>query len=284
MARRSTSIMPRSPANRRIAALLPFAAAILAAASPSPKLASPLDASVQYDACLAEVAKNPQAALNRAEAWRESGGGFPAEHCAAVALIGLQRYDEAARRLEALAGAMMIQSPELRAASLEQAGQAWLLANDAAKAKADFDAGLSFSPHNPDLLIDRAEAFAAAGQYWDAIDDLNRALDAAPNDVAALIYRASAYRNAGGADGLELGLADIQHALRLSPNDAAGLLERGNILRLQGNLKAARADWDKVVRLDPASTAADDARNNLAHIDESPAAARLMTDQPGVAR
>jgi tetratricopeptide (TPR) repeat protein len=280
MARRSTSIMPRSPANRRIAALLPLAALALTAASPSPKLAPPLDASSQYDSCLAEIAKSPQAALDRAEAWRESGGGFPAEHCAAVALIGLKRYDEAARRLEALAGAMMIQTPELRAASLEQAGQAWLLANDAAKAKTDFDAGLSFSPGNVDLLIDRSEAFAAAGQYWDAIDDLNRALDAVPDDVAALIYRASAYRNAGGADGLELGLADIEHALKLSPNDAAGLLERGNILRLQGNLKAARADWDKVVRLDPASTAADDARNNLAHMNESPAAARLMTNQP----
>jgi tetratricopeptide (TPR) repeat protein len=280
MARRSMSIMPRSPANRRIAALLPFAAAILAAASPSPKLSSPLDASSQYDSCLAEVATSPQAALNRAEAWHESGGGFPAEHCAAVALIGLKRYDQAARRLEALAGAMMIQTPELRAATLEQAGQAWLLANDAAKAKADFDAGLSFSPHNPDLLIDRAEAYAAGGQYWEAIDDLNRALESTPDNVTALIYRASAYRNAGGADGLELGLADVERALKLSPNDVSGLLERGNILRLRGDVKSARTDWERVVRLEPGSTAAADARNNLAHINESPAAARLLTNQP----
>jgi len=35
-----------------------------------------------------------------------------------------------------------------------------------------------------------------------------------------------------------------------------------------------------VVRLEPASTAADDARNNLAHMNESPEAVRLMTDQP----
>jgi tetratricopeptide (TPR) repeat protein len=280
MARRSTSIMRRSPANRRIAALLPFAALILAAASPGPKLSAPADPSSQYDACLAEVAKNPQAALDRAGAWRESGGGFPAEHCAAVALIGLKRYDQAARRLEALAGAMMIQTPELRAATLEQAGQAWLLANDAAKAKADFDAGLSFSPHNPDLLIDRAEAYAAGGQYWEAIDDLNRALESTPDNVTALIYRASAYRNAGGADGLELGLADVERALKLSPNDVSGLLERGNILRLRGDVKSARTDWERVVRLEPGSTAAADARNNLAHINESPAAARLLTNQP----
>ena len=79
----------------------------------------------------------------------------------------------------------------------------------------------------------------------------NRALDIDPNNVTALIYRASAYRNAGGADGLELALADANKALRINPGNSSGLLERGNILRLKGDAKGARADWEAVIRLAP---------------------------------
>ncbi len=87
-----------------------------------------------------------------------------------------------------------------------------------------FDAALAYNPNSSDLLIDRAQAYALGGHYWEAIDDLNRALDIDPNNATALIYRASAYRNAGGADGLELGLADVNKALRINPGDSSGPL------------------------------------------------------------
>ena len=236
-----------------------------AAASPAARQLPGVNASSEYGRCLALAHAKPEEALKRATAWRDDGGGFPAEHCTAVALISLKRYAEAAKRLEALAGAMMREAPDLRAAALDQAGQAWLLGGEAGKAKAAFDAALAFAPKDPDLLIDRAEAYAEAGRYWDAIDDLNDALEVAPKRADALIYRASAYRRVGG---LDLALQDVQQALKLDPKSVPGLLERGNIRRLRGDAAGAKADWLMVEKLAPHSPAAADAKRNLAHLDD----------------
>jgi len=246
-----------------------FVLPLLTGAAPAPAPVIPvLPPSQRYDSCLADTRRDPAAALKSAEVWRQLGGGFPAEHCAAIALIGLKRYSEAAQSLEALAGQMMNEPAELRGDALDQAGQAWLLADQPDRAKAAFDAALSLVPRKPDFLIDRSEALADGGRYWEAIDDLNRALEADPKNVDALVFRASAYRHVGGTDALELAQADADRALVLSPNSVPGLLERGNIRRLRGDNAGAKADWQRVIVLAPQSEAARYARDNLAHVDD----------------
>src|SRR4051812_17093095 len=81
-----------------------------------------------YERCIKLAKQDPPAAQSLAQAWHERGGAHPADHCAAVALIGLRQYKEAATRLEALSQAMKTAPPGLRADVLDQAGQAWLLA------------------------------------------------------------------------------------------------------------------------------------------------------------
>jgi len=258
--------MQRRRANR---IALFFVLPLLVGAAQAPVIPV-LPPSQRYDSCLADTRRDPAAALKSAETWHQLGGGFPAEHCAAIALIGLKRYSEAAQRLEALASQMMNEPAELRGDALDQAGQAWLLADQPDRAKAAFDAALSFVPHKPDFLIDRSEALADGGRYWEAIDDLNRALEANPKNVDALVFRASAYRHVGGTDALELAQADANRALVLSPNSVPGLLERGNIRRLRGDNAGAKADWQRVIALAPQSDAARYARDNLAHVDDNP--------------
>ena len=262
------------------AALLLALPLLVAAAPPKSPVIEIGPPSSQYDSCLTQARRDPAAALKTANTWRTAGGSFPAEHCAAIALIGLKRYAEAAQRLEALAGAMMTEPTDLRGGALDQAGQAWLLADQPDRAKTAFDAALSFEPGNADFLVDRSEALADSGHYWEAIDDLNRALAIAPDDVDALLFRASAYRHVGGADALELAQADAERALKLAPNSVAGLLERGNIRRLKGDAVGAKSDWQRVIALAPQSPAARDAQFNLAHIGDNPAAAQLLTDGP----
>jgi len=244
---------------------------LLIGAAPAPVPVIPvLPPSERYDSCLADTRRDPAAAFKAAEDWRALGGGFPAEHCAAIALIGLKRYSEAAQRLEALASQMMGEPAELRGDALDQAGQAWLLADQSDRAKAAFDAALSFMPHSAEFLIDRSEALADGGHYWQAIDDLNRALEADPKNVDALVFRASAYRHVGGADALELAQADATRALALSPNSVPALLERGKVGQLRGDSAGAKTDWQRVIALAPQSQAAQYARDNLAHIDDNP--------------
>jgi tetratricopeptide (TPR) repeat protein len=257
-----------SPANRRASAATGSAFAILvlaagAACAQKTPAPSPADDSEQYEKCLDAARKSPAEAFKTAEDWRKAGGGFPADHCAAVALFSLGRYPEAADRFEELAGAMMERGPDMRADALQQAGQAWILANAPARAKSDFDAALTFTPEDPDLSIDRARADAETRDWTGAVADLDRALKLAPGRADALTYRASAWRQLGD---LHRARSDVDAALAASPNDVAGLLERGIIRLLDGDTAGAGADWRKIVKDAPGSSEAEAAKANLARL------------------
>ena len=246
---------PKGPRSR--AALLSL---LLLAGGAAP---APEDDGAHYRRCLDEARSVPDKALAEADDWRRADGGFPAAHCAAVALFGLKRYAEAAQRFEDLAGAMMQRRPDLRAGALEEAGQAWLLAGKPAAARAAFDAALRFTPRDAELYIDRARADGAADAFRDAVDDLDAALAIDPGRADALVYRASAYRELGRLDRAR---ADVGRALELVPDHVEGHLERGNIRRLDGDIAGARADWEEVERLAPDTPAAKAAADNLARL------------------
>jgi tetratricopeptide (TPR) repeat protein len=231
---------------------------------PAPPRSAAADAAT-YARCMTLARDNPAAAQRLAAGWQKRGGAHPADHCFAVALIGLGRYGEAAGRLDKLAEAMVHAPAGLRGGVLEQAAQAWLLAGDPTHAYADDGAALGLHPDDAELLVDRAEAAGAAGWFDKAIADLDRVLQADPMRLDALIYRASAYRELGQ---LAPALADVDTALRQAPDSVPALLERGNIRRLHGDTRGARRDWQLVAALaPPASSAAIAAKANIARLD-----------------
>jgi tetratricopeptide (TPR) repeat protein len=236
--------------------------------TPSPRNAE-ADAAT-YDRCLKLAKQDPPAAQRLAEGWHERGGAHPADHCAAVALVGLKRYRDAASRLEELAQAMTKAPAALRADVFDQAGQAWLLAGDPVRAYAASGQAVSLRPNDPDLLVDRAEAAASAGYFDKAVADLDHVLKGEPSRVDALIYRASANR---ALDRLDPALADVEKALAHAPNSVPALLERGNIRRLKGDSAGAREDWGRIGQLAPGSQADMAARANIERLDlnEAPA-------------
>ena len=241
----------------------------VAAAEPG---ATPRDAAAEaatYERCMKLARQNPGEARNLAQSWHERGGAHPADHCAAVALIGLKQYKEAAVRLEALAQAMTTAPAGLRAEVLDQAGQAWGLAGDPVRAYAAAGAAVALEPNDPDLLIDRAQAAASAGYFDKAVAYLDHVLKADPSRVDALIYRASANR---ALDRLDPALADVEKALARTPNSAPALLERGNIRRLKGDNDGARQDWERIGQLAPGSQADMAAKANIEHLQSNGAA------------
>jgi tetratricopeptide (TPR) repeat protein len=220
-----------------------------------------------YERCMKLARKNPDEARSLAQSWHERGGAHPADHCAAVALIGLKQFKEAALRLEALAQAMTTTAPAgLRAEVLDQAGQAWGLAGDPVRAYAAAGAAVALQPNDLDLLIDRAQAAAMVGYYDKAVADLDHVLKADPSRVDALIYRASANR---ALDRLDPALADVEKAIARAPNSAPALLERGNIRRLKGDKAGARQDWERVGQLAPGSQADVAAKANIEHVQSN---------------
>jgi len=234
---------------------------------PPAKLPPPHSAAADeatYDRCLALAKSDPGAARDLAERWQSRGGAHPADHCYAVALIGLKQYKEGATRLEALAQAMIHAPNSLRADVLDQAAQGWLLAGDPARAYSAETAALKLLPDDPDILIDRAEAAGSEGWYDKSLVDLDRVLKLDPSRLDALIYRASAYRELGR---LDEALADADRAIALAPNSVAALLERGNIRRIKGDNDGARQDWVRVSELAPGSDADTEAKDNIERLE-----------------
>ena len=230
-----------------------------------------------YNRCMTFARENPASARDLAADWQKRGGAHPADHCFAVALIGLKQYQEAATRLEALAQAMIHAPAALRAEVLGQAGQAWLLAGDAARAYAADGAALELRPDDADLLTDRAEAAGSAGWFDKAVADLDRVLKTSPSRLDALVYRASAHR---ALDRLDTALADIDAALKLAPDSVEALLERGNIRRLKGDLPGARQDWLRVAKLAPGSAGEAAAKANIERLDVKDEPAPAATPGP----
>ena len=215
--------------------------------------------SVHYRRCLADSSTNAAAALADAEGWVKVGGAVPAEHCAALALLNLRRYGEAAARLDRIAAGKAALEAEFRVALYDQAGNAWLLAGDGARAVQSFSGALAMSAGDADLFADLARA-QAMRRDWHEVDlDLNAALQLSPRRADLLVLRASARRALKRFDDAR---ADIEAALKLKPGDGNALVERGLLRRQMGDVGGARRDFQAALKNGTGAVAAD-AKANL---------------------
>ncbi|MES2473732.1 MAG: tetratricopeptide repeat protein [Pseudomonadota bacterium] len=215
--------------------------------------------SARYRDCLAVSSIKPAAALADADGWAKAGGGAPALHCAALALIQLKRYGDAGARLDRAAGAAAVPDLAFRAVLFTQAGNAWLLAGNGAKAAQSFSAALALSPGDADLYADLARAQAMRRNWPEAELRLGNALQLAPRRADLLVLRASARRalkRYGDARN------DVEAALKLKPGDGEALLERGLLRQQLGDLGGARRDFQAAMK-SSSDEAAAQARENL---------------------
>jgi len=221
---------------------------------------------MHYRRCLADANANPSLALNDADGWVKSGGGVPAEHCAALALVNLKRYAEAGSRLDKIASGREKLEVAFRVSLFDQAGNAWLLAGQADKAIASFTAALAVDPLDADLLADRARAHAFNKNWAKAESDLSAALMVSPDRADLYVLRGSARHGMGRKADAR---ADFDRALKLQPNNADALVERGTARLEGGDVAGARADWQKAMTIAPGTAAAESARQHLE--DSTPA-------------
>ena len=235
--------------------------------SPAGAADNPFGSNMPYAACIAAVDKKPDDAFEQALIWRDHGGGLPAEHCAALALIGLRQPGEAGARLDAMAVRPDAGSPAERAALLDQAGNAWMLADQADNAEASLSAALKVTPRDPDLWIDRARARALKMDWTGAEADLTSALTFDKTKPETFVLRSSALSALGRNDEAR---ANIDAALRIDPTFPEALVERGVMKLANGDKAGARADWIKVLSRAPDSPAADSARLHIEEIDVNP--------------
>ena len=216
-----------------------------------------------YDACLSRAQSDPAGALAQATNWSKQGGGAAADHCAALALIGLSRFSDAASRLDALARSPFAADPSRKTALFDQAGNAWLLAGRADSAIASFSAALGVDPFDADLLADRARALALKQNWAKADSDLSAALLVSPDRADLYVLRGSARHAMGRKPDAR---SDFDRAIRLQPGNADALVERGTMKFEAGDTAGARADWQAALASSPGSLAAQTAQQRLTDI------------------
>lgn len=194
----------------------------LAAAAPTAPAASPADQH-KLDACIARVEQDADAGYEDAMAWAHLEHAPEAEWCAAQAMVKQGRLEQAANKFEVLA-ANQSWPKDNRIDAYSQAGNVWLLAHNGAKARAALDHAARLSDNHPDILIDRARAYAMLEDWPHAEEDLSAALDKRANDPLALMLRATTriHRSA-----FELAVKDAEDAVRLDPKNIDALLVLG---------------------------------------------------------
>jgi len=235
-------------------------AALSAIAAP----ARALDNEAQYQACMSLLDRDPSGALDSALEWEKQGGGDAARHCKALAMIRTGQVEDGALELERVAEAMPQVKAPLAAELFAQAGQAWVKAGNPQRALYAQNQGLKLNPKDVALLVDRALTYGASGMYFEALDDLNVAVDLQPDDPDVYAMRAAAYRQ---LDSPDLAEENINQALKLSSSHPGALLERGYLRRAKGDLEGARTDWLTVIQVMPGTDIASEAQRNIEKLD-----------------
>lgn len=236
--------------------------------------ASPQEA--RYRQCTDQVRSHAEAALEAANAWRAEGGGLPARQCLGLALVALERWQQAAAAFEQAAHDAEAGNDPRRTDFWVQAANAWLAGGEAQKAIADFDAAL-LSPNLTDQLrgevyLDRARAQASLGNLPAARAEIDHAMQLVPTDPLAWYLSAALARREAN---LVRAGTDIARARQLAPDNPDIALFAGTIAGLSGHMDEAERIYRQIVHDAPESEAGRAAAASLAtaHDVELPAPA-----------
>lgn len=180
----------------------------------------------RLNACIERVETEPTEAYEDSLAWLSSGNRPKARYCNAIALLALDQLEEGAARLEALATAPDAISLNDRALYMTQAGNAWLTAGYPDAAIKSLSEAIKIDANNPDTLKDRSAAYIMLERWFEAVDDLNAALELVPTDPEALSMRARVHLN---TKNLPAANADMAEARIYDPTNIDILVLRGEI-------------------------------------------------------
>ena len=246
---------------------------LVQAATPPPETTPPTPEQVRFRTCAALAQSAPERAVEHATAWRVEGGGLDARQCLGLAYVALGRFAPAATVYEQAArDAEAAQDPR-RADLWVQSGNAWIAANEGARAIQALDAALA-TPNLSNALrgeahLDRARALVAMNQAAGARADIDRALQLVPADPFAWYLSAALARR---ENNLERARADIDRARELAADDPDVMLLAGTIAGLSGNAAEAERLYRQVAAAAPNSDAGRAAQAALATVTETPAA------------
>ncbi|WP_199555884.1 tetratricopeptide repeat protein [Sandaracinobacteroides hominis] len=220
----------------------------------------------RYDGCVRAIPTDAKKAEQFAIEWQGMGGGLPARHCQALALMQQQQFTAAASTLSKAAQQAEVEKSPLAADFWSQAGNAAFLAGDNMGAVGYFTTALKsageFAPQRTaNILLDRARTYTDMRDFVAARADLDKALQLNKFDPVAWMLSAALARRQG-----DIGRAstDIARASTLDSANPDILFEQGNVAAANKDEANARKLWEMTVKSAPGSPAAELAAKALA--------------------
>ena len=240
--------------------MIPF---LFALAAVQAQAAATPDAA-RAQSCAALVASAPEKAVTDASDWQVKGGGLSARQCLGLAYSALGRWAPAATTFEAGAREAETRRDPRLADFWVKAGNAWLADNQAAKARAAFDAALATTSLTTamrgEVHLDRGRAGVAIGDLARARADIDKGLELVPADAFAwFLSSALAMREKN----LTRAQNDIAKAMQLAPDDADVLLQAGTVAGVSGETDAAQVFYSRAAKAAPDSDAGKAAQRAL---------------------
>lgn len=225
---------------------------LAAAAAQTAPVGPPSPEEQRWERCVELAVEEPAAGIAEANRWRMAGGRFFAEQCRGMAYARQQRWVSAGGAFETAAREAEVARDRRASKYWAQAGNAWLAAGEAAKARAALDAALATGTLEGlelgEAHLDRARALVASGDLAGARSDLDKALVHAAKDPMAWLLSANLARRTGN---LPLAREHIARALDMAGDDASVQLEAGNIAAVARDEAGAKAAWTRAAQLAP---------------------------------
>jgi Flp pilus assembly protein TadD len=139
-------------------------------------------------------------------------------------------------------------SPEVRALTLTNRGNAHSKLKDLDSALVDFDAAIKLNPKLAAAHNLRGIALRLRGDYELAVESYTNAITLQPQVAVYYKNRGMAYRWKRDFD---KALTDFDHSIKLNPNQASAFAERAVVHRIKQDFTRALADHGESVRLEP---------------------------------
>ncbi len=218
----------------------------------------------RYRACLELADSDPEKAYDTATAWVEEAQSTTANHCLAMALMKLGKFEESGILLTGMAASMPNAPKNVRAELLVQAGEVYLLAKQPDGALKVLEQARQLSPEDPGILADQGRAYLLGSKWARANEVLSQALSLEPTQAGFWSLRATARRQTKQIKAAE---EDIETALALDENSPDIWLERGLIDIAKSDKPKARKNLLRAIQIDEKSPVAEQARAAIEAMD-----------------
>lgn len=222
--------------------------------------------------CLTMAASEPEDALDFANGWRlvveDDLELAQSSHCLGLAMVRLDRFDEARQIFEIASAEAPNGLPAYRARLAGMAGNAALADGKPATAEPLFALALAEATRSADATlmagfqIDRARALVASGRPEEAANALEAARASDPDNARAWLLSATLARR---LDRIDEAQQQIEQAATLDPRDPAIGLEAGVIAAIAGRDEDARKSFESVISVAPGS---DEAAQAAAYLEQ----------------